>query len=140
LASILSADEVFGTYRWRMDDHERRDLQAENALLRGSLYLTARALKDYHDAPHIEIESEDDIPGMEVIIPASLREKASEALEKAQADYPSRRRWGEARRIGYHRRNGVARAGRVLPATPGCLHRRNRMSDATRRRSAPPRA
>jgi hypothetical protein len=61
-------------------------------------------------------------------------------VEKAQADYPSRRRWDEARRIGYHRRNGVARAGRVLPATPGCLHRRNRMSDNTRRRSAPPRA
>ena len=61
-------------------------------------------------------------------------------VEKAQADYPSRRRWDEARRIGYHRRNGVARAGRVLPATPGCLHRRNRMSDATRGRSAPPRA
>jgi hypothetical protein len=61
-------------------------------------------------------------------------------IEKAQADYPSRRRWGEARRIGYHRRNGVARTGRVLPATPGCLHRRNRMSDNTRPRSAPPRA
>ncbi len=28
--------------------------------------------------------------------------------EKAQADYPSRRRWGGAQRIGYHRRNGVA--------------------------------
>src|SRR5262249_11317054 len=27
--------------------------------------------------------------------------------EKAQADYPSRRRWGGARRIGYHRVNGV---------------------------------
>ena len=38
--------------------------------LRGSLYLTARALKDYHDAPHFEIEpaDEDDIPGMEVIV------------------------------------------------------------------------
>src|ERR1700735_3440716 len=51
-------------YLWRMDDHERRDLMAENALLRGPLYLTARALKDYHDAPHFEIDDEDDVPGM----------------------------------------------------------------------------
>jgi hypothetical protein len=28
-------------------------------------------------------------------------------IEKAQADYPSRRRWGGVGRIGYHRRNGV---------------------------------
>ncbi len=72
-------------YRWRMTDHERRDLMAENSLLRGCLFITARRLKDYHDAPHFEIESEDDIPGMEVIVPASLRPRAAEALEKAQA-------------------------------------------------------
>jgi hypothetical protein len=71
---------------------------------------------------------------------ATVLYRARWQVEKAQADYPSRRRWGEARRIGYHRRNGVARTGRVLPATPGCLHRRNRMSDNTRPRSAPPRA
>ena len=61
------------------------------------------------------------------------------AIEKAQADYPSRRRWGGARRIGYHRDSGVTRAGRVVPATPGRSHRRSRMSDTTRR-PAPPRA
>lgn len=61
------------------------------------------------------------------------------AHEKAQADYPSRRRWVGTLRIGYHRRDGVARAGRVVPATPGRLHRRNRMSDTTRR-PTPPRA
>ena len=60
-------------------------------------------------------------------------------IEKAQADYPSRRRWVCTRRIGYHRRDGVARAGRVVPATPGRPHRRSRMSDPTRR-TAPPRA
>jgi SRSO17 transposase len=60
-------------------------------------------------------------------------------VEKAQADYPSRRRWVGTRRIGYHRRDGVARAGRVVPATPGCSRRRSRMSDNTRRPS-PPRA
>jgi hypothetical protein len=59
--------------------------------------------------------------------------------EKDQADYPSRRRWGCTRRIGYHRHNGVARVGRVVPATPGRSHRRNRMSDTTRR-PTPPRA
>jgi hypothetical protein len=61
------------------------------------------------------------------------------AIEKAQADYTSRRRWGGARRIGYHRRNGVARAGRVVPATPGRSYRRSRMPDTTRC-STPPRA
>ena len=60
-------------------------------------------------------------------------------IEKAQADYTSSRRWVGTRRIGYHRRDGVARTGRVVPATPGRPHRRNRMSDTTRR-PAPPRA
>jgi hypothetical protein len=63
---------------------ETPDPNVEIALLRGCLWMTARRLKDYHDSPHFEIESEDDIPGMEVIVPASLREKAAEALEKAQ--------------------------------------------------------
>ncbi len=61
------------------------------------------------------------------------------AEEKAQADYPSRRRRVGSQRIGYHRCDGVARIGRLVPATPGRLHRRNRMSDTTRRR-VPPRA
>ncbi len=61
------------------------------------------------------------------------------AIEQAQADYPSSRRWGGARRIGYHRRDGVARAGRLVPATAGRPDRRNRMSD-TPRRPTPPRA
>jgi SRSO17 transposase len=60
-------------------------------------------------------------------------------IEKNQADCTSRRRWVGTRRIGYHRRDGVARAGRVVPATPGGPHRRSRMSDTTRR-PAPPRA
>jgi hypothetical protein len=60
--------------------------------------------------------------------------------ETDQADYPSRRRWVGTRRRGYHRRDGVARVGRVVPATPGRLHRRSRMSDHSRRRPAPPRA
>lgn len=60
-------------------------------------------------------------------------------IEKSQADCTSSRRWVGTRRIGYHRRDGVARAGRVVPATPGGSPRRNRMSDTTRR-PAPPRA
>jgi hypothetical protein len=65
--------------------------------------------------------------------------KAHHRVEKSQADYPSSGRWVGSRRIGYHRRDGVARAGRVVPATPGGTERRNRMS-ATTRRPAPPRA
>lgn len=61
------------------------------------------------------------------------------SIEINQADCTSRRRWVGTRRIGYHRRDGVARAGRVVPATPGGPHRRSRMSDTTRR-PAPPRA
>lgn len=60
-------------------------------------------------------------------------------VEKSQADYPSSRRWVGDWRIGYHRREGVACTGHVVPAAPGRLHRRNRMSDTTRR-PAPPRA
>ncbi len=59
------------------------------------------------------------------------------SLEKAQGDYPSRSRWGRARRVGYHRRSGVARVGRVVPATPGHSHRRSRLSDTTRRPHPP---
>jgi hypothetical protein len=36
--------------------------------------------------------------------------------EKCQADCTSRGRWVGTRRIGYHRRDGVARTGRVVPA------------------------
>jgi hypothetical protein len=58
-------------------------------------------------------------------------------VETAQANYPSRRRWVGTARIGYHRRNGVARVGRVVPATPRSLPRSRSMSD-TPRTSTPP--
>ena len=45
-------------------------------------------------------------------------------IETSQADCPSSGRWVGTRRIGYHRRDGVARTGRVVPATPGRTHRR----------------
>jgi hypothetical protein len=60
--------------------------------------------------------------------------------ETTQADCTSSGGWVGTRRIGYHRRDGVARVGRVVPATPRGTHRRNRMSDTTRRRPTPPRA
>jgi len=62
---------------------ERQDLKVENALLRTSLWLTAQALKDYHDAPHRE---RDDAgrPMLEVVVPESLRAKAADALAKAE--------------------------------------------------------
>ena len=70
-------------YRWRMTDDERRDLAAENSLLRACLWMAVRRLKDYQDAPAFEID-DDEGPALEVIIPAELREKGAEALEKAQ--------------------------------------------------------
>jgi hypothetical protein len=60
------------------------DLSVENALLRGSLFLAARALRDYQDAPHFEID-DDGRPMLEVIVPESLREKAADALSRADA-------------------------------------------------------
>lgn len=60
-------------------------------------------------------------------------------IETTQADCTSSDRWVGTVRIGYHRRDGVARAGRVVPATPGRPHRRSRMPAPTRR-PAPPRA
>jgi hypothetical protein len=60
-------------------------------------------------------------------------------IEMCQADYPSSRRWVGTRRIGYHRRDGAARTGRVVPAATRQPRRSRHMSD-TRRRTAPPRA
>lgn len=57
-----------------------QDLRIENTLLRSYLWQTARALKDYHDAEHRQGED-----GMlELTVPESLRERAGEALERAQ--------------------------------------------------------
>ena len=75
-------------YRWRMTDTPDplvtiSDLNVENSLLRGCLFITARRLKDYQDAPAFEID-DDGTATLEVIIPAELREKGAEALEKAQ--------------------------------------------------------
>jgi hypothetical protein len=58
------------------------DLRVENALLRGTLFLTARALRAYHDAPHFEID-DDGIEKLEAIIMPSTREKAADALDRA---------------------------------------------------------
>lgn len=59
-------------------------------------------------------------------------------IEMCQADYPGSRRWVCPPRIGYHRRAGVDRTGRVVPATPRQSPRRCNVSDT--RAVAPPRA
>ena len=61
-----------------------QELRVENALLRAALWLTARALKDYHDAPHRKSEDEDGTPMLQVIVPASLRGKAAALLARAE--------------------------------------------------------
>jgi hypothetical protein len=62
---------------------EPRDLQVENALLRGSLYLTARALRDYLDARHTRVEH-DGRPMLQLTVPESIQTKAALELAKAQ--------------------------------------------------------
>ncbi|WP_020474492.1 hypothetical protein [Zavarzinella formosa] len=56
--------------------------EVENALLRGTLFLTANALKEYHDAPHFEID-DDGVPKVEVIVTELTRGKAADALKRA---------------------------------------------------------
>ena len=62
---------------------EPQDIKVENAILRGLLWTAVRRLKDFHEAPHFEIE-DDGRPMVEVIVPDSLRDKAAEAIEKAE--------------------------------------------------------
>lgn len=57
------------------------DLRIENALLRSALWLTANALKNYHDSPHFEMDDEA-VPKLEVIVPADARDKAADALAR----------------------------------------------------------
>jgi hypothetical protein len=78
----------------RMTPEQRQDLQVENALLRGALWLAARSLKDYQEAPHFEID-DDGRPMLEVIVPPALRDKAADAL--ARADGLLRQKEGKAR-------------------------------------------
>ena len=57
-----------------------QQLRIENSLLRASLFLTARALKDYHDSKHVKTEQE----GMvQLTVPESLRARAADALTRA---------------------------------------------------------
>jgi hypothetical protein len=60
-----------------------RDLKVENALLRGSQYLTARALKDYQEARHVKVDHNGG-PMLQVTILESIRTKTIEVLAKAQ--------------------------------------------------------
>jgi hypothetical protein len=62
---------------------EARDLKAENAVLRGTLWMVARALRDYQDAPHVEID-DDGRPMLKLIVSESLREKAKAAFDRAE--------------------------------------------------------
>lgn len=63
---------------------ETLDTEVENVLLRGSLWLTANALKEYHDAPHFEID-DGGVPKLEVIVTDVTRVKAGDALRRADA-------------------------------------------------------
>ena len=59
---------------------EITDLKVSNSLLRGSLFLTTRALKDYHDANHVPMKNPD---MLRLTVPASYRERAADALVRA---------------------------------------------------------
>lgn len=61
---------------------DTKQLEVENALLRGGLWLTAKSLKDYHDAPHEPIDV-DGVPMVQVTVSEVIRGKAHEAIERA---------------------------------------------------------
>ena len=54
------------------------ELRVNNALLRGSLFLTARRLKDYRDSRHVKTDE-----GFQLTVPESLPERADDALTRA---------------------------------------------------------
>lgn len=56
-----------------------QSLAVENALLRGSLFLTARSLKNYLDARHTPTDD-----GLRLTVPEPVREKAADALARAE--------------------------------------------------------
>ena len=62
---------------------EPQDLKVENSLLRATLFLATRVLKDYQDAQHYEIEDDDGRPMLEVMVPQSIRPRAADALARA---------------------------------------------------------
>jgi hypothetical protein len=63
-------------------DDQQRELRAENSVLRGALFLTTLALRKYYDAPHFEIDDEG-VEKLEVIVLPSTREKAGDAINRA---------------------------------------------------------
>ena len=66
----------------RMASNHPQDVRVENALLRGELFLTARALKYFLDSPHKKIEVGGESM-MEITVPQSLYDKARDALNRA---------------------------------------------------------
>jgi len=50
--------------------------------LRVILWITARSLKNYHDAEHVEIDA-DGIPMLQVTVSEIVRNKAGEAITRA---------------------------------------------------------
>jgi hypothetical protein len=60
-----------------------RDMAVENALLRGALWLATKSLKRYNDAPSSEIEM-NGIFMSQVVVPAETREKAADAITRAE--------------------------------------------------------
>lgn len=59
---------------------EPRDQSVEIALLRASLFLTARALRDYRDSKHVKTED----GRLQLVVLESLPVRAADALTRAE--------------------------------------------------------
>ncbi|OWK42387.1 hypothetical protein [Fimbriiglobus ruber] len=69
----------------KLSEHIPQDPAVENALLRGALWLVTKSLKRYHDAKHTRVEAEiDGTPRFQVIVTEEARQKASDAISRAE--------------------------------------------------------
>ena len=79
LADIISG-KAEGPYSRRrvVGEMIESDLRVENAVFSGALWLTANALKAYHDAAHSEIDDAG-VKRVEVLVFPNTRDKATDA-------------------------------------------------------------
>jgi hypothetical protein len=143
----LPAPEDHGRWgvRWRSGEAylygRRRTVRVKERTCRWSVTGPTEPVRAFvaevegYDEPWFLVTTSATLTAFEVVAVFAARFRQ----EIDQADYPPSRRWVHNGRIGYHRRDGVARTGRVVPAATRQPRRSNFMSD-TRRHTAPPRA
>jgi hypothetical protein len=81
-ADVIAQIVTSGAGAKIVSPEEAEQLNVENSLLRGTLWLTARSLKDYRAALHVKAG---DPEMLELVVPATLPARADDALARADA-------------------------------------------------------